>query len=141
MLTNGNALLEQGGIAKNFSPDYTKRFPPYGKQLDQLRRNGLIPCVRVIVSTRWELGGAYPRIVIPNNVPVVNLNFNYLAGLSVQIVHCNGETSISDLIDEIMEVKPRILTVFNYDQAKQKNREYSAITLIHPESVEALYAH
>lgn len=139
----GNAQLgSQGAVKTTQQPNYTtkKRYPPYGKKLDQLRRNGLIPRLRVIVSTRWELGAAYPRIVIPDNIPIVNLNFSYLAGLSVQIVHFNGETSISDLIDEIMKVKPKILTVFNYDQAKQKGSEYPAMTLIHPESVEAMYA-
>ena len=79
----------------NAPNDYKRKFPPYGKQLDQLRRKGLIPCLRVIVSTSWGLGAAYPRIVIPDDIPIVNLNFSYLAGLSVQIVHCNGETSIT----------------------------------------------
>lgn len=136
--TNRIASRERGGIANNHSSNYTKKFPPYGKRLDQLRRKGLIPSLRVIVSTSWDLGAAYPRIVIPDDIPIVNLNFSYLAGLSVQIVHCNGETSINDLIDEILKIKPKILTVFNYDQAKQRGGAYPAVTLIYPESVEAL---
>ena len=110
-----------------------KVYPPYGKQLDALRRNGLIPAHRVIVTTDWNLGGAFPRIVIPAKANVHQLNFTYLAGLSIQIVHHSDEANlVSNLIDEILKVKPKILTVFNFDVAQQKDPQYPASTLIHP---------
>lgn len=135
MPTKGNALQEQGdsNATINHQTNYTKKFPPYGKQLDELRRKGLIPAERVIVTTDWKLGAIYPRIVIPTGEKVQQLNFNYLAALSVQIVHHQGETElVSNLIDEILKVKPKTLTVFNFDVAQQKNPQYSAFTLIHP---------
>ncbi len=111
----------------------TKIYPPYGRILDDYRRNGLIPAQRVIVTTDWELGKVFPRIVIPAAVNVQQLNFTYLAGLSVQIVHHSDEANlVSNLIDEILKVKPKILTVFNFDVAQQKDPQYPASTLIHP---------
>lgn len=130
-----NALLAgKGEFGNTTQSNYsTKKFPPYGKQLDELRRKGLIPVQRVIVSTDWKLGAAYPRIVIPTEAKVDKLIFSYLTGLSVQIVHHAGEADlVSNLIEEILKVKPKVLTLFNFDVAQQKDPRYSAVTLIHP---------
>ncbi len=135
MSTNGNAPLGSKGASVNTShPNYTtKRFPAFGKQLDELRRNGLIPAQRVVCTTDWNLGAIFPRIVIPAGINVQQLNFNYLAALSVQIVHHENEAElVSNLIDEILKAKPKILTVFNFDVAQQKDPRYPASTLIHP---------
>lgn len=108
-------------------------YPPYGKQLNDLRQIGLVPSQRIIVTTDWKLGAAYPRIVIPAGAQIEQLIFNYLAGLCVQIVSHNGEGDlVSSLIIEILKVKPKVLTLFNFDIAQQKNPKYSAITLLHP---------
>lgn len=113
--------------------NYNKKFPPYGKQLDAIRRQGLIPVLRVVVSTDWDLGAAYPRVVIPENTNPQKLQFRYLAGLSVRIVHHDGEAElVGRLIDEIIKVKPRVLTLFNFDVARQKDPENRATTLIYP---------
>lgn len=132
-----NGLQEQAGSNRTINNpqqnNNIKKFPPYGKQLDELRQKGLVPVLRVIVSTDWNLGAAYPRIVIPADAKPDLLQFRYLAGLHVQIVHHAGETElVSGLIDEILKVKPRILTLFNFDVARQKDPEYRASTLIHP---------
>ncbi|WP_297326106.1 hypothetical protein [Nitrosomonas sp.] len=135
MTTNRNAPLAGKGEFGNTSlSNYiTKKFPPYGKQFDEFRRKGLIPAQRVIVSTDWKLGEAYPRILIPTDAKVDKLIFSYLAGLSVQIVHHTGEAElVGNLIDAILKVKPKVLTLFNFDVAQQKDPRYSAFTLIHP---------
>ena len=134
-----NATLERGdSIAKTLSSNYTKNFPPYGKRLDQLRRNGSTPIKRVIVSTDWKFGRAYPRIVIPENTKPGRLIFSFLAGLSVQIVHHDGEPSlVRELIEEILEIRPKILTVFNHDLAKNNFSGNSAFTLIYSEKLGA----
>ncbi|MCE7915750.1 MAG: hypothetical protein DYH15_14055 [Nitrosomonas sp. PRO4] len=120
-------------VSKNYCSETQRRYPPYGRQFNELRRKGLIPVHRVIVSTDWKLGAAYPRIVIPADAKVDQLIFSYLAGLSVQIVHHSEEAKlVSNLIDAILKVKPKHLVLFNFDAAKQKNPRYSAITLIHP---------
>lgn len=111
----------------------TRKFPAYGKQLDELQRKGLVPAQRVVVTTDWKLGAAYSRIVIPNDAKVDQLIFTYLAGLSVQIVHHSEEADlVSNLIEATLKVKPKVLTLFNFDVAQQKDSRYSAVTLIHP---------
>jgi len=110
-----------------------RRFPPYGKQLNDLRSKGLVPAMLIIVSTDWRLGAAFPRIVIPGDADVSLLIFDYLAGLNVEIVHHTNEAElVSALIDAILAVKPKFLSLFNYDVAKQKDHEFPAITVIHP---------
>ncbi|MBA3756571.1 MAG: hypothetical protein H0X02_10235 [Nitrosomonas sp.] len=122
-------------LNQKVNTDYftTKKFPAYGKQLDQLRRNGFIPAQRVVCTTDWKLGATYPRIVIPAGVDVHQLNFTYLAALSVQIVHHEGEADlVSNLIEAILKVKPKVLTLFNFDVAQLIDPRYSAFTLIYP---------
>ena len=140
-LTKNAQLGSEGAIETTQQSNYTKKFPPYGKKLDQLRRTGLIPTNRVIVSTCWKLGRTYPRIVIPKNTEPAQFNFAYLAGLSVHIVHHDEEPSlVRNLIHEILKIEPKVLTVANFDLAKQNFSGNAAFTLIYPESLEALYA-
>jgi hypothetical protein len=114
-----------------------KIYPPYGRQLDKIRKNGMIPDKRIIVTTRWELGEAYPRIVIPDDVSVEKYNFSYLSGLGVQIVHLNNETQlVSNLVHEILKVKPGVLTTFNYELAKNNLSDHPATRRIYSESAE-----
>lgn len=136
----GGAFETNFNTASNYY-SVKKSFPAYGRQLDQLRKDGCVPVNRVIVSTDWKLGAACARIVVtPDNDPSL-LNFSYLAGLSVQIVHHANEADlVRSLIEEIMRIKPRILTVFNFDLAQNNMSGYPAMTLIHPKSLEVFHA-
>jgi len=110
-----------------------KKFPPFGKQLNELRRKGLVPSMRVIVTTDWKLGVAYPRIVITQEQPVTSLQFNYLSGLHVQIVHFDYDNPILEgLVTEILSIQPATLSTFNMDAVK---REEPAFKMIFSESV------
>lgn len=107
---------------------HAKRYPPYGKKLNELRRRGLMPALRVIVTTDWSLGRIFPRIVITGDTPVTNLQFHYLTGLHVQIVHFDSDEQIlSDLITEILAVKPATLSAFNMDAVKQGKPAFKLI--------------
>jgi len=91
-----------------------KKFPAFGKQIYGIRCAGLIPAKRVIVTTSWNIGRAFQRIVITGDIPVVDLQFNYLAGLHVQIVHFDRDASIlPNLITEILKIQPASLITFN----------------------------
>jgi hypothetical protein len=96
-------------------PSHHKIFPPYGKKIDEIRRAGMMPALRVIVSTRWEIGKAYPRIIVTGDMPMQNVEFKYLAGLSVQIVHFNSDGFIDELVDAIRCCNPWQLCLFNMD--------------------------
>lgn len=107
---------------------YAKRYPAYGKKLDDLRKRGLIPAKRVIVTTEWKIGKVYPRIIITPDLPVNNLQFSYLAGLHVEIVYFDRDESIlADLITEILAVKPATLSAFNMDAVKQGKPAFKLI--------------
>ena len=134
--TNENARREPGG--RNYETTHAnfKRFPAFGKQLDDLRKQGLVPRHRVFISTDWTLCGAFPRVVIPGDAPASQYIFNYLAGLHCEIVYRTNHASLAaDLVDEILKVKPRSLALFNFDVAQQCDPTgYSAYRLIHSES-------
>lgn len=107
---------------------YAKRYPAYGKKLDDLRKRGLTPTKRVIVATEWKIGKLYPRIIITPDSPVNNLRFNYLAGLHVEIVYFDRDESIlTDLIAEILAIKPATLSAFNMDAVKQGKPAFKLI--------------
>lgn len=110
-----------------------KTWPAYGKKLDELRRKGLIPAMRVIVATQWHIGKAFPRIVVTQEQPVTSLQFNYLSGLHVQIVHYDQDNQILEsLILEIQSIQPESLSTFNMDAVK---RGEPAFKMIYSKSV------
>ena len=107
---------------------YSKRFPPFGKKIGEMRRKGKVPAMRVIVTTDWKLGAAYPRIVIDHEQPVKSLQFNYLSGLNVQIVHYDHDAAIMpDLTAEILAINPATLAVFNMSAVKRGDPAYTMI--------------
>lgn len=114
--------------SENAHPNHTRKYPPFGKKLDELRRRGLIPAMRVIVTTDWKLGAAYPRIVITQEQPVISLRFEYLAGLHVQIVYYDHDASIMlDLTAEIQSINPATLAVFNRSAVKRGDPAFKMI--------------
>ncbi len=114
--------------SENAHPNHTRKYPPFGKKLDELRRRGLIPAMRVIVTTDWKLGAAFPRIVITQDQPVTSLRFEYLAGLHVQIVYYDHDASIlPDLTAEIQSINPATLAIFNVSAAKRREPAYTMI--------------
>ena len=134
MKTPGGQAGASAFTSTNSSANYTtKKFPPFGKRLDVLRRKGLIPAMRVIVATQWHIGKAFPRIVIPQEQPVTSLQFNYLSGLHVQIVHYDHDNQILEsLITEILSIQPESLSKFNMDAVK---RGEPAFMMIYSKSV------
>lgn len=119
MSTNRNAPLgSKGAIITTSKSNYTKKFPPYGKKLDDLRKRGLIPNKRVIVATDWRIGKLFPRIIVTPDTPVASLKFNYLAGLHVQIVYFDHDNHMENLITEIVSIQPAVLATFNMDAVK-----------------------
>ncbi|PTR07115.1 hypothetical protein C8R32_10871 [Nitrosospira sp. Nsp5] len=97
------------------NPDY-KQMPAYGKQFMAMRQSGKIPGNRVMVTFDWDLGKAYPRIVIADDTPADQLNFNYLAGLAVQVVYRRKDAHrVSGVINAILKVNPSCLATFALD--------------------------
>ena len=93
-----------------------KRMPAYGKQFMEMRRSGKVPFKRVMVAFDWDLGKAYPRIVLADDTRADQLNFSYLAGLPVQVIYRRKDSHrVSGLIDAILQVNPSCLATFAID--------------------------
>ena len=99
-----------------------KRLPPYGKQFMAIRKAGKAPARMVIVAFDWDLGRAYPRIIIPSEISPADLEFIFLAGLCVQITYRNKDAHrVPTVAQEIEKVNPRFLTAFALDLAGSGN--------------------
>ena len=107
----------EAGFENKLNRNY-KRLPPYGKQLMTIREAGKAPARMVIVAFDWDLGKAYPRIIIPDNPTPAEIEFRFLAGLPVQIPYRNKDAHRVDaLIQEIAKVNPCFLATFALDLA------------------------
>jgi hypothetical protein len=90
-----------------------KKFPPYGKQLFELRKKGKIPSKLLMLVFSWKLAKAYPRIVVTDDVKPHELEFGYLAGIPCQIIFSEKEAHmVNDLAEEVLKVKPSFLSTF-----------------------------
>lgn len=128
MSPNKNARLEPGETYQNARANY-KRFPAFGRQIDEIRKRGLIPNRRVIVCFDWEIGTLFPRIVIMRETPPERIELRYLGGLHVQIVHYDLDAPyLPSLIDKLMLAKPASVATFNMDAVR---RGAPAFTMIH----------
>lgn len=95
-----------------------KRFPPFGRRLEEIRNKGMIPAKRVIVTTDWSVGKIFPRIIIAPDVPASDLQLRYLSGLHVQVAYYDRDAAIlPGLITEILTAKPATLSVFSMSAA------------------------
>lgn len=108
----------------------SKRFPAFGKELFELRCAGKVPTKIVHVVFNWSLARAYPRLVITDEVPLSQLDFRALAGLSVQIsFHRMDADRIDALAQQILKSRPSWLATFAIDLA---GSETPAHTIIKP---------
>ena len=114
MLLQNKAVLTS---SKEFHfPNSHLYFPAYGKLLMGMRRLGKIPVQRVMVVFDWNTAITYPQIVLPNNIPLEALRFDYLAGLPVQIVYREKDAHrVDSVVQEILKVYPSFLATFALD--------------------------
>jgi len=110
-----------------------RRFPAFGRQIDEIRKRGLIPNRRVIICFDWEIGKAFPRIVITKECPPERVEFKYLSGLHCQIVFYDRDIPyLNGLIREVLKIKPASLAVFGMDCV---GRREPAFQMIHMEAL------
>jgi hypothetical protein len=117
-ITKENALEATRATFQIKSQSNYKRLPPYGKQLMTIREAGKAPARMVIVAFDWDLGKAYPRIIIPNDLTPAEIEFRFLAGLPVQITYRNKDAHRVDAVaQEVAKVNPCFLATFALDLA------------------------
>ena len=64
------------------------RLPPYGRELLELRKRGLVPSAQLVavLLENWNYAKCFPRVVIPSDVEIAELNFVFLAGLDAVLI-------------------------------------------------------
>ena len=93
-----------------------KPFPPFGRQFSKMRQSGKIPARMVIVVFDWKLARVWPRVVIPDDISYEGLNFDYLAGLPVEIAYRDKDAHKIDVVSQdILSVKPCYLSILGLD--------------------------
>lgn len=94
-----------------------RKLPAYARKLLDLRKSGKVSSRIVQVVFDWKLARAYPRLVIAEAVPVVDLDFRCLAGLSVQIAYRGRDAhQVDAVVQEILKVRPSFLSTFAVDR-------------------------
>jgi len=80
------------------------------------RLAGQAPSNSVTVAFDWNIGKAFPRVVVTDQVPADSLELRFLAGLDVIIAYKDEHSSrVLDLASAILNVNPRILQAFAID--------------------------
>jgi hypothetical protein len=67
-----------------------RRLPAYGRELLVAQRQGYgVPWLCIALD--WNLGRAFPRVVIPADIQADEIDFSLVAGLGCMVAH-RGET-------------------------------------------------
>ena len=110
----------------------SKRYPPYGRQIMELRKRGKMPSKLLMMVFEWKLARAYPRIVISEDTKPNETEFRYLAGIPVQIIFSEKEAHrVNELAQEILKVQPSFLATFGLHLL-----DVGATTILQPLEVE-----
>lgn len=90
--TKRKAPAASQGQAKNREKSHFHHstVPAYGKQLAEARAQGLTVRTSLIVALSWNLGRAFPRLVVPEELDVAGADFSMVAGLDCIVAH-HGE--------------------------------------------------
>ena len=78
------------------------------------RLKGQVPD-SVYVTTDWNLGRAFTRIVLPDDLQVDDLELRFLAGLDVVIAHHANDARLGYIVDAVLRVNPRLLNALDVD--------------------------
>jgi hypothetical protein len=93
--------------------------PPFGRELLELRRKGLVPARPVVVGLdRWDWGKVQPRIVLPADLDPTDVDLSYLAALDVELVWSASVTSVArrdSTLRAIVRVSPSFLWCIDID--------------------------
>ena len=107
----------------------TLRLPPGGADLMRMRRAGKKPVKspfgHIVVATDWDIDGDFARVIVPQNLDPVELDFAFCAGLDICLAHRDGDLLqafepepgwLNSLVLSILECDPARLDVMNLDR-------------------------
>ena len=92
------------------------RLPAYGKTFCAMRRAGQVPAQDVVIALDWNLGAAFPRVVVPEDLPAEKIDLSFIAGLWVIIAYRKAQASRVDaLAQRALQFQPKALQTINVD--------------------------
>lgn len=72
-----------------------RRLPAYGRELVEAQRRGLnVPWL--LIALDWNLGRAFPRVVIPADAQIAEIDFRLVRGLGCMVAHRGEPTRALD---------------------------------------------
>lgn len=88
------------------------RLPAYGKDLVNLQRSGR-NVEWLVISLSFALGRALPRVVVPGDTSVSDLDLRFVAGLECTVAHENEETRALDVAELALRNGARLCGTFD----------------------------
>jgi len=111
-----NTPVLAGAEGKTISKLNYRLNPPFSERFIKMREAGNIPSRMVMVVFDWKLARLWPRIVIPDDTPYEGLNFDYLAGLPVEIAYrAQDAHKVNVVSQDILAVNPSFLSTLGLD--------------------------
>lgn len=108
------------------------KLPAYGRDLVNLQRTGR-NVEWLIISLSFELGRALPRVVVPSDTDIADLDLSCVAGLECTVAHIDEERRALDVAE--LAIRSGATVVVIHDQATGRTglttAEIKAIRGIH----------
>jgi len=72
------------------------RLPGFGRELVELRRQGMVPARPIVVALdSWKWGRSYPRLVVAEDLDPSEADFSVVAGLECFLAWSSKVTSVA----------------------------------------------
>jgi len=98
------------------NPRQRLRLPPYGKQLVAMRKAGQVPSQNVVLALDWNLGAIFPRVVIPEDLQIQQIDLSFIAGLWVLMAYRRAQASrVNELAQHALQFHPKSLHACNVE--------------------------
>ncbi len=93
------------------------RLPAYAKAIVEARKRGLAPR-ELVVSLCWNLGKAFHRVVIPDDLPAEKTDLRFCAGLDVWLAYRQDQSEKARMVAEkLLTLNPRRLLSVSVGQS------------------------
>lgn len=101
----------KNGIA-SIPTNQGRRLPAFGRELADAQRKGLnVPWL--LIALDWNLGRAFPRVVIPADVPVRELDMRMVRGLDCMIAHLGEGSRALDVAETALLAGATLCSIFD----------------------------
>lgn len=89
-----------------------RRLPAYGRELVEAQRRGLnVPWL--LIALDWSLGRACPRVVVPSDAQIAEIDFGLVRGLGCMVVHRGESTRALDTAEAVLQAGATECPVFD----------------------------